>query len=259
MKVDLHNHTVLCNHASGTIDEYIQKAIENKTQIFGFSDHNPMNFDEKYRMSFAQMKDYENAVISARKRYEKDIKITLGYEVDFLQGYMDDRVLNAKVDHLIGSVHFIGTWGFDNPEFIGEYQNKDIDEIYRLYFECETALAKSGKFDIVGHFDLLKLFKFLPKTDIRILAKPALEAIKKANLVMEINSAGFRKPIGEQYPSLQILELMKELDIDITFGSDAHSPQQVGLNGEICEKIAKDLGYTQAVYFENRQRIKVKF
>ena len=28
MKLDLHNHTNLCNHAEGTVEEYIQRAIE---------------------------------------------------------------------------------------------------------------------------------------------------------------------------------------------------------------------------------------
>ena len=52
MKVDLHNHTSLCNHAEGEIFEYIEKAIESGTEYFGFSDHAPMDFDPKYRMSF---------------------------------------------------------------------------------------------------------------------------------------------------------------------------------------------------------------
>ncbi|MDE5602362.1 MAG: PHP domain-containing protein, partial [Helicobacter sp.] len=58
MKVDLHNHTSFCNHATGSMEEYIQKAIEEKIDIFGFSCHNPMRFDEKYRMSFTQLSLY---------------------------------------------------------------------------------------------------------------------------------------------------------------------------------------------------------
>jgi hypothetical protein len=27
-RIDLHNHTTRCNHAEGTIDEYIERAIE---------------------------------------------------------------------------------------------------------------------------------------------------------------------------------------------------------------------------------------
>ena len=32
MKVDLHNHTVLCNHATGTVNEYVEAAIACQTK-----------------------------------------------------------------------------------------------------------------------------------------------------------------------------------------------------------------------------------
>jgi len=49
MRIDLHNHTIRCNHATGTIDEYIQRAIELGVDIYGFAEHAPMNFDPHYR------------------------------------------------------------------------------------------------------------------------------------------------------------------------------------------------------------------
>ena len=159
MIADLHNHTSLCNHAEGNIDEYIQKAIKLGIKYFGFSDHAPMKYDEKYRMSFEQMNEYEKSVLDAKKRYKDQINILLGYEVDYLKGYMDERVLNADVDYLIGSVHFIDEWGFDNPEFIGRYENENIDEIWQKYFSTIKEMAESRLFDIVGHLDLIKVFE----------------------------------------------------------------------------------------------------
>ncbi|QCD45504.1 histidinol-phosphatase [Campylobacter mucosalis] len=259
MIVDLHNHTTLCKHAVGTIDEYIKNAIKAKTKFFGISDHAPMNFDQAYRMDFDEMDKYEKMVLEARQKFKNECEILLGYEVDYLENFMDERVFRRKVDYFIGSVHFLGGWGFDNPEFIGEYENRDIDEIWRGYFRYICELAKCGKFDIVGHFDLLKVFKFLPKTDVRILANDALNAIKKANLVVEINSAGFRKPVCEQYPSRMLLEQIFELNIPITFGSDAHSPDQVNKNGDECVKIAKEIGFSEAICFKNCDRFAVKF
>lgn len=259
MKVDLHNHTPLCKHAVDEPKEYIQAAIKAKTAIFGFSDHAPMKYDEEYRMNFSQIAYYESMILDLKDEFKNEIEILLGYEIDFLQGYMDERVFAREVDYRIGSVHFLNGWGFDNPEFIGEYKKRDIDQIWKDYFYCIENLAKSGKFDIVGHLDLPKMFNFLPKTDIRIYAKNALNAIKKANLVVEINSAGFRKPVGEQYPSVNLLEMIAERDISITFGSDAHAKDQVNKNGEICEQIARNLGYNKCVAFKNRDRYFVNF
>lgn len=259
MRIDIHNHTTRCNHAEGTVDEYIQKAIELGIDIYGFSEHAPMDFDPHYRLAFEEMQAYTEDILGAKERYKNDINILFGYEVDYLPGHMDDRVLHAKVDYLIGSVHFIDKWSFDNPEFIAGWKNKDIDEIWQAYFEATEAMARSGKFDIVGHLDLIKVFKFMPKKDVRTLAKDALHAIKRSNMVLEVNTAGLRKPIGELYPSRELLEEAYALDIPITFSSDAHSVEQVGFSYDLATALVKEVGYTKAATFEGRDRKLVTF
>jgi histidinol-phosphatase (PHP family) len=259
MIVDLHNHTKLCNHAEGEISEYIEKAIECGIKYFGFSEHAPMNFDQKYRISFEQMREYEKNVLDAKEKYQNDIEILLGYEVDYLRGYMDERVLKADVDFLIGSVHFIEEWGFDNPEFIGNYKDQDIDEIWQKYFNAIEEMAKSRLFDIVGHLDLIKIFKYMPKRDVKEIAKNALLAIKEADMSIEINVAGYRKPISEAYPSLGLLKEIKRLNIPITFASDAHKPEQVGLYSDEIIKMAKSLDYSECALYRKRKRKFIKF
>ena len=150
-------------------------------------------------------------------------------------------------------------WGFDNPEFIGVYENIDIDKIWEDYFNTIKEMAKTNYFDIVGHLDLIKVFKFLPKKDIRLIAKDALKEIKKSNMVLEINPAGLRKPIGEPYPSKELLEEAFALDIPITFGSDAHSVEQVGFGYETVIDFVKKIGYKKCVSFDKRDRKLIEF
>lgn len=259
MIVDLHNHTVLCNHAEGTIDEYILQAINKGTKTFGFSEHAPMDFDPEYRLKFEEMENYEKMILDAKKSYQDKIDILLGYEVDYLEGHMDKRVLNANVDYLIGSVHFIDKWGFDNPEFIGRYEDEDINAIWQKYFDAIEKMAQSKLFDIVGHLDLIKVFKFLPNKNILSIASRALMAIKKADMVLEINMAGFRKPIAEAYPSRELLEEAFKLEIPITFSSDAHAPEQVSLFAQEIVSLAKSVGYTKCATFKNRKRTMINF
>ena len=253
MIVDLHNHTPLCNHAEGTMDEYIQKAIDAGTKYFGFADHAPMDFDPKYRMKFEEMQAYEENVLAAKERYKNEIEILLGYEVDYLQGHMDDRVLDVNVDYLIGSVHFIEGWGFDNPEFIGKWHEQDLDEIWQKYFDTIEEMARSKLFDIVGHFDLIKVFKFMPQGNIPAMAKKALSAIKESGMVLELNVSGYRKDVKESYPSLELLQEAYKLEIPITFASDAHKPEQVALFNDEIIKLAKEVGYTKCAYFIKRK------
>lgn len=255
MRIDLHNHTTLCNHATGTMDEYVKRAIELGIDQFGFSEHAPMDFDKEYRLDLSQKDYYENEVKRLKEEYKSQIKILLAYEVDFMQNVkMLDVILNAKVDYLIGSVHFLDGWGFDNPEFIGKYENSNIDKIWQDYFDTIETMAKSKYFDVVGHIDLIKIFKFLPKKDIKLIAQNALKEIKKSDMVIEVNAAGLRKPINEIYPSKDILELIYELDIPITLSSDAHSIDQVGFRYEEVVSFVKSLGFTKVATFENKDR-----
>jgi histidinol-phosphatase (PHP family) len=253
MIVDLHNHTPLCNHAKGSPREFIEKAIEKKINLFGFSDHAPMKFDEGYRMTFEQMDGYEREIAELKDEYKDKIDIKLAYEVDYLPGYVDKRVLDREVDYMIGSVHFIESWGFDNPEFIGEYANKDATETWTEYFKLIAQMAETKAFNIVGHMDLLKVFNFKQPKDTAKMAKKAIEEIKKAGMAIEINASGLRKPVNEAYPSNELLSAILEFEVPITFGSDSHDPSHIGFKMSENMELAKSIGFKNYAYFENRK------
>ena len=52
MKVNLHAHTVRCNHASGTEREYIENAVKAGFTRYGFADHAPYVFKNGYYSNF---------------------------------------------------------------------------------------------------------------------------------------------------------------------------------------------------------------
>lgn len=257
MRVDLHNHTPLCHHASGTPEQYLQKAIELGINIYGFSCHAPMAFDPEYRMALSELPEYMSTIKSLRERYDEQIDVRIGLEVDFIKGkeeFIESAVLEAKVDYLIGSVHFLNEWGFDNPEFIGRYKHADMTQCWSEYLDSIAAMAQSGLFQIIGHFDLLKVFDNPPPSAMLPKLRTTLESIKDNACVLEINSAGLRKPCAEQYPSREILQIAKKLEIPITFSSDAHSIEQVGAGYEICRDLALSLGYTHICAFKDKER-----
>jgi len=175
-------------------------------------------------------------------------------EVDYLPKYHDKIVLNSDVDYLIGSIHFLKEWGFDNPEFIGRYKTENIDDLWKLYFQEIKNLADSGLFQIVGHIDLMKVFKFMPKENsVEELIEPALKSIKKSGMAVEINGAGYRKPVAEPYPSISIMKMLYDIKIPITFSSDAHSPSQVGTYLDRVETKAKKIGFKEVAIFRDKK------
>jgi len=117
-------------------------------------------------------------------------------------------------------------------------------------------MAESRLFDIVGHLDLIKVFKFMPKSDMTPVFRKTLEAIKESNMSIELNPAGLRKKVGEPYPSPKLLQMAYEMEIPITFGSDAHKPRDVGFGSSEILKLARDTGYRNcAVYFSRELKM----
>ena len=99
----------------------------------------------------------------------------------------------------------------------------------------------------------------MPNKDINMMATKALQAIKDADMVLELNVAGYRKPVKESYPSPSLLKQAYDLGIPITFGSDAHKPEQVGLYNNEIINLAKRIGYKKCATFSNRKREMINF
>lgn len=260
MRVDLHNHTIYCNHATGSMEEYIQVACERGINIFGFSCHAPMEFDKKYRMDSHAMPIYFDNINTLRKLYHQQqskIEILSALEVDYILGREDlllPEVLNAEVDYLIGSVHFLGNWGFDNPEFIGEWESYGVEQTWNHYLDSIQAMAKTRYFQIVGHLDLPKLFGNHIPNNLLGKMQETLQILYDNNMVLEVNAAGLRKAVKEPYPNTTILKMAKEIGLDITLSSDAHSLEQIGFGYETCLKLIKEIGFKKVVIFRKKQK-----
>ena len=146
----------------------------------------------------------------------------------------------------------------DDNRFITIFEEIGIDEVYLLFFQHMRKMIKSKDFDfdIISHFDLPKKFNMRANNKEQFIEGVAkiLELIKQRNLTMEINTSGFRKIVKEQYPSKDIIKMMKELDIPILLGSDAHDPKEVGWEFENMISILKNIGYTLLAQYSKRER-----
>lgn len=261
MRVDTHNHTIYCNHASGSMDSYIQKALEIGIDIFGFSCHAPMNFDEKYRMSAEMLPLYLQQIQDLKKKYRGKIEILSALEVDYILGRENlllDSVINANVDYLIGSVHFLDDWGFDNPEFIGRWQSFGAQRAWDLYLDSMQKMAQTRHFQIAGHFDLPKIFGNFMPASLNAKRAQTLEILHENDMILEINAAGLRKNVKESYPSLDVLNLAREIGLDITLSSDAHDISHIGFGYETCLNLAKKAGFKKVAIFRKKKKTYVE-
>jgi len=259
LPADYHMHTPLCRHAVGEPVDYARRAVDAGLTEIGFSDHSPMPQDDfdNWRMFDRQLDEYVTKVRLAQEAFPQ-LTIRLALEVDYLPGHeswIRDLAGRHPWDYFIGSVHYVSdSWDIDNPAKLSEWKKRDAFEVWRIYFERLTLAAESKLFDIIGHADLPKKFGIRPAQDCKPLYEMFLEAAAKSNCCIELNTAGLRKDCKEIYPSRELLQLAFTKHVPITFGSDAHAPEEVGLNFSEAMELARSVGYSETSRFHQRQR-----
>lgn len=247
MLVDYHTHLLGHQDRSGSeedIREFLEEAKNKNIKEIAFTDHN------RY------YKNFEFKRIKKVAKEFKNLKVLTGIEMDFTNGKeseIADFLADFDFDVVIGSIHFLDGWMFDHPDYTDQYNNWDIDQLYKYYFEQVNALVKSNLFDIVGHIDLIKLFNYRPQKDILKYVEPTLKLIAENNLVMEINTNGMNKPVKEFYPEKAIFKKAYQLGVKITMSSDAHRAERVGENLSRVRKELLEIGFTEIATFENRK------
>jgi histidinol-phosphatase (PHP family) len=191
-------------------------------------------------------------------REETDLR--LGIEMDFIPG-REDRIANVlearEWDYVVGSVHFLRDHSLDTEEYNIWGTGESPERIWRRYFETVAESARSGLYDIIGHPDMVKVWgKAAPQPDgdLRRYYEPAVEAFADSGVAVELSTAGWRKPVGEQYPAVAFLEMLVDAGCPLALSSDAHEPGQVGFEYERAVELLQTLGVREIAVFEGRER-----
>lgn len=255
---DYHMHTPLCGHAIGQPAEYARQAIKVGLEEIGFSDHAPFvhMVDPRITMNIKQLPVYYQMIEDVRAKYKNELRIKVGLEADFIVGYekktkaiLDDY----PYDYVIGSVHFIGDWAFDDPATRASWNQADVNNVYKQYYGLLRQSAQSGMFNIMGHVDLVKKFGHRATIDLTDEIKKTAAVFKETGVAVEINTSGLRKPVGEMYPAPNCLQIYADFGVPLTFGSDSHDPKDVGKDFDKAIALAKSVGYTEYVLFKERK------
>ena len=203
--------------------------------------------------------------INRLRERNPDLRIRSGIELDndpvhspagrkWIEGNWD------KLDFVLGSVHFLerADQMFDSvPDGAGQFDGRNIDEMYGDYFRRLRELIATGLVDSLAHLDLIKIHGHRSTADIGTLVNETLELIRARNLAIELSTAGWRKPVNELYPSDSIIHLAIDKGIPFTTASDAHSHVQLGENFDrLADKMAK-MGIGQVCIFEKHTRTEV--
>lgn len=183
-------------------------------------------------------------------------------EMDWLEGQEEfTRAACAAYDfdYLLGSVHFIRNWGFDDGAGPWKaFSQEECEARYQAYFTAWEQMLSSGLFNIAAHPDLIKIFSveqfhiWLAKPESLQQLRRCLTTLRNAGMAMEISSAGLRKACREIYPAPPIMALAAELRLPVSFASDAHSSDDVAYGFARLASYAKAFGFTEHVIFGKR-------
>ena len=248
------------------MEAYLAAAQKNGLAEIGFADHLPLYFftpeatPAGYAMRREQLPDYVAAVGQLREK-SGGVRVKLGIEADYAPGFTESLAELLKTqpfDYVLGSVHFIDGWSFDNEQEIAQYQKWKLWDLYERYFTLLQQAAASGYFDVMAHPDLIKKFGFVPEQSLLPLYEDTVRVFKKAGVCLEVNTAGLRYPIRELYPAPAFLKLAVSSGIPLTLGSDAHKPEQVAAGFKAALALMKEIGCRELTVFNQRQRSKYK-
>lgn len=275
MKADYHVHPGYSKDASGTIEEYCERAVEIGLEEICFTPHLDIDparaeLDDwiKIKGRIVSMRSdwlshYFDEADVAEKRYEKDgLRLRRGIEVDYaphVEHELRGIISNYPFDYVLGAIHCLDHIAISaRAESDSYFRGKTMDKVLTDYFSAMSEAISSGLFDCIAHFDGYRKYgirhfgdKILsPKRD---AVEPVLRLMADSGVGLEINSAAFRQGQKEPYPGLEILAWAKEAEVGVlTCGSDCHSVEDLGEGLDRTHRILKELGFPPTCSFSRR-------
>ena len=246
--IDYHLHVVAHGDRPMTVENilaYCEVAKERGLRQMGITEH------DRY------LDDIDVAAFQEARELSRHVELRLGIEIDFDPGkeeQMDRFAAALPYDYVIGSVHRVGGEEVDRYPDADLYHRWDTYDLYEAYYENVREAALSGRFDILGHPDLIKIFRHFPQRDIAGMLEETADAVAESGIVVDVNAAGLRKLIGEIYPSRPFLEMFHRRGVQIVLSSDAHAPDEVAAGYDESLALVRDVGYREVVTFKDRER-----
>jgi histidinol-phosphatase (PHP family) len=208
----------------------------------------------------AHLDAYLDALVAAQDR---GLPLLIGLEVDYLPGANEaiaDLLDPYPFDVLLGSVHWLGSWLFDaygDATFAAEWASRDTGNVWDAYADAVVDLVQSGHVDVIAHLDVIKVAGHRPH-DVETFESRLRDALVTSGTVVEISTAGWRKPADELYPSPTILRDLHEHGVAFTTASDAHRADQIGYRFGDLRRELGDIGIDVLATFKQRRRSTVR-
>jgi len=242
------------------VTEHLFRFVQADRILGGFWSDEP---DPRLARSMAQYwsahahADLDRYVECALAAKAAGLPVAVGLEVDYYRGRMDEvaRLLAGyPFDVLLGSVHWLGTWRFDDlgdEVSMEQWTGASVEAVWERYTEAIEELAGSGTCDVLAHPDLVKVTGRRPPAPEELWDRMA-EAAANSGMAAEVSSAGWRKPVGTAYPDSGLLERFARRGVALTTASDAHRLSHVADRVDELFTILRQAGVDSLQAYDRR-------
>jgi histidinol-phosphatase (PHP family) len=106
----------------------------------------------------------------------------------------------------------------------------------------------------MAHPDLVKKHGVVTSLPMEETYERVAQALKDADVAIEVNTSGLRVRAAESYPHVALLSACARKGVPVTLGSDAHRPEQVGADFDVALRQLARAGIREIATFQRRSR-----
>ncbi|KAJ1962458.1 hypothetical protein GGI12_002635 [Dipsacomyces acuminosporus] len=276
MPFTFHSHSgQFCRHAKGSLEDVVKGAIARNMLVLGLSEHVPRSrpqdlYPEEADMSpsdlYKAFADYVAEAHRLRDKYSGKISILIGAESEYITGDSLNEVSRLReahsLDYVVGSLHHIDEIPLDfsdeTYQRIVDHCNGDRKRMFCKYFDAQLDMLKRLQPEIIGHFDLVRIFHPynqdiedpLETAEVRALASRNISYAISYGAIFEVNSRAWKKGLPDAYPQRDLLGEIVDNGGRITISDDSHGEQDLCMHYDKLLQYLSDLGVKDLYYLD---------
>lgn len=263
---DFHLHSEHSEDSTAPMKSMIERGIALELPSMCFTDHMDLDYPQCPDLpagSFhldadSYRKDFEKN----KKTYSDKIDLHFGVELG-LQPHItkENHVFLSEnsFEFIIGSTHLIR---HQDPYYGEFWKDRDEKDVFAEYFrESLENVRLFDDFDVYGHLDYVVRYapnkdKYYDPSEYTQITDELMKILISRDQGLDLNSKALYSGMADPNPCSYFLNRFRELGGRIiTFGSDAHKPEDLAREFIPMREIAIFCGFTEYCTYENRNPV----